>query len=127
MSIVKGRRGHKMKGEDIEPNTTADPDGMGRKPYLYTLLEYNVVARLSAHTDWICGTVREGIFNGFLEFFWIFLKNEHDKPIGTPYSKTNDKTDRFYFRYLFYSRDNEQISSIYLEQLSIYSSHIECM
>ena len=30
-------------------------------------------------------TVREGIFDGFLEVFLIFLKNEHDKPIGTPY------------------------------------------
>ena len=24
-------------------------------------------------------TVREGIFDGFLEVFWIFLKNEHGK------------------------------------------------
>ena len=31
------------------------------------------------------GTVKEGIFDRFLEVFWIFLQNEHDKPIGTPY------------------------------------------
>ena len=30
------------------------------------------------------GTVREGIFNGYLEVFWIFLKNEHGKVKGTP-------------------------------------------
>jgi hypothetical protein len=29
-------------------------------------------------------TVKSGIFDGFLEVFWIFLKNEHDKPLGTP-------------------------------------------
>ena len=33
-------------------------------------------------------TVKEGIFDGFLEVFWIFLKNEHDKPIGTPDRRT---------------------------------------
>ena len=27
--------------------------GMGRKSCLYTMLEYCVLARLSAHTDWI--------------------------------------------------------------------------
>jgi len=29
-------------------------------------------------------TVKSGNFDGFLEVFWIFLKNEHDKPLGTP-------------------------------------------
>jgi len=32
----------------------------------------------------VVGTVKSGIFDGFLEVFWIFLKNEHDKPLGTP-------------------------------------------
>ena len=29
-------------------------------------------------------TVKSGIFDGFFDVFLIFLKNEHDKPIGTP-------------------------------------------
>ena len=33
---------------------------------------------------WPFGTVREGIFDRFLEVFWIFLKNEHGKVKGTP-------------------------------------------
>ena len=44
-----------MKGEDIALNTvhTADPVGMGRKLPQYTIFQYSVQARLSAHTDWI--------------------------------------------------------------------------
>ena len=40
-----------MEDEGIVPNTygTADPV----TSYLYTLLEYSVLARLSAHSDWI--------------------------------------------------------------------------
>ena len=32
----------------------------------------------------IYDTVKSGIFDGFFDVFLIFLKNEHDKPIGTP-------------------------------------------
>ena len=32
---------------------TADPVGMGRKSSRYTILEYSVLARLYAHSDWI--------------------------------------------------------------------------
>ena len=44
-----------MEDEDIAPNTVhiADPVGMGGKSCLYTILEYSVLAQLSAHTDWI--------------------------------------------------------------------------
>ena len=43
-----------MEDKDIVPHTyTADPVGMGRKMCLYIMLEYCVLARLFAHTDWI--------------------------------------------------------------------------
>ena len=36
------------------------------------------------HTIFNCGgTVSGAIFDRFFDVFWIFLKNEHDKPIGT--------------------------------------------
>jgi len=35
------------------PYSTAYPAGTGSKSCLYTLLELSVLARLSAHTDWI--------------------------------------------------------------------------
>ena len=45
-----------MEDEDIEPNSyigTADPVCMGRNLSLYTMLEYSILARRSAHIDWI--------------------------------------------------------------------------
>jgi len=46
-----GRRGYCAKYR-----YKADPVGMGRKSCQYTILEYSVLARLSAHTDWISST-----------------------------------------------------------------------
>jgi len=48
----------KMEDDGIEPNTyihtgTADPVAMDRKSCLCTILEYRILAWLSAHTDWI--------------------------------------------------------------------------
>ena len=44
-----------MDDEGIAPihTGTADPVAMDRKSCLYTILEYSVQARLSAHADWI--------------------------------------------------------------------------
>ena len=46
MRTQNGRRGYCAKYIG-----TADPVGIGRKSCLYTILEYSVLARLSAHTD----------------------------------------------------------------------------
>jgi len=65
-----------------------EPSSCGGTGTDYTVQTNTVQVQITTGTVTDSGseyTVREGIFEGFFEVFWIFLKTEHDKPIGTPY------------------------------------------
>jgi len=49
----KEEKDTKWKTKILSQLHTADPVGMGRKSCLYAILKHSVLARLSAHTDWI--------------------------------------------------------------------------
>ena len=89
-----------MEDEDMVPNTSgeADPVGMGRKSCLFTMCTQNVLARLSAHTNWISCVYLEQYprlpFCGLIYiymFHLLFYMNQLINPHRLDLSQNTDK------------------------------------